>query len=239
MATVEKSESSLVAIEFVPELVAGDRLTRDEFERRYMAMPHVKKAELIEGRVYMPSPVSQKHHSRPQANTVTWLGFYCSQTEGTEPGDNATLRLDLRNEPQPDALLRIVPKLGGQSRDDENYIGGAPELIAEVAASTASYDRHEKLDVYERSGVREYLIWRTLDKAFDWFVLRDDRYEQLSPNSEGILKSEQFPGLWLDPAALLAGDMAKVIAVLQQGLATPEHAQFVDKLRSAASKSGS
>ena len=35
----------------------GDHLTREEFERRYEAMPHVRKAELIEGVVYMPSPV--------------------------------------------------------------------------------------------------------------------------------------------------------------------------------------
>jgi Uma2 family endonuclease len=241
MSIVESPRQSQPELEAIPELVAGDRLTRDEFHRRYMAMPNVKKAELIEGRVYMPSPVSHKNHSGPHFEINMWLAPYVVQTPGTDGGDNGTVLLDNLNEPQPDSFLRILPNHGGQSRDEGDYIGGAPELIVEVAASSKSYDRHEKLAAYERNEVREYLIWRVLDRAFDWFVLRDGRYEKLPPEklasgADGILKSEVFPGLWLDPAALLAKDMAKVIAVLQQGIASPEHADFVDKLSAAASQ---
>ena len=148
----------------------GDRLSREEFERRCAAMPHLKKAELIEGVVYLPSPVKQKDHGKPQTHLVTWLGTYEAATPGVEAGDNATVRLDLDNEPQPDSFLRIVPEGLAQSRiGKEGYVEGPPELVAEVAASSASYDLHAKLHVYRRTGVREYLVWRVLEREIDWF----------------------------------------------------------------------
>ena len=217
--------------EYVRELRAGDRLTRAEFERRYAAMPHVKKAELIEGVVYLPSPVSQDDHGGPHFNVVGWLAVYQAGTPGVEGGDNSTLRLDLDNEPQPDAFLRILPEHGGQSRNSGKYVAGAPELIVELAASSASYDLHDKLRAYRRNEVREYVVWRVWDRAIDWFLLREDRYERLAPDAAGQYRSEVLSGLWLDAAALLRGDLAQVIAVLQQGLAAPEHAHFVSRLQ--------
>lgn len=230
MATIETSIADSPLPDRVPELRAGDRLTRPEFERRYEAMPHVKKAELIEGVVYMPSPVSQEHCG-PHFHIITWLGLYESATPAAQGGDNGTVRLDLENEPQPDAFLRIRPEFGGQSRDSDNYIGGAPELIAEVAASSVSYDLHDKLRAYQRNGVLEYVVWRVWDRAIDWFVLHDGRYVPRLLTSAGHYYSEVFPGLWLDPAALVQGDLARVISVLKQGLASPEHADFVGRLR--------
>jgi Uma2 family endonuclease len=221
----------------VPELCDGDRLSRAEFERRYEAMPHLKKAELIEGVVYLPQRGSPEYAGR-RFDVIGCLGFYVSATPGVEGSDNATVRLDLDNEPQPDAFLRIRPECGGQSRDSDKYIGGAPELIAEVAASSASYDLHDKLRAYQRNGVLEYVVWRVWDRAVDWFALREGRYAPLPPSPEGHLRSEVFPGLWLDPAALLRGDLAQVMAVLQQGLATPEHADFVRRLRESATSTG-
>lgn len=218
--------------ERVPELVAGDRLTRDEFERRYLAMPRLKKAELIEGVVYVPSPVRHAAHSGPHGLLITWLGTYLASTSGVELGVEGTVRLDLDNEPQPDALLRIAPAAGGQSTTSaDDYVEGAPELVAEVTASTASYDLHDKKQAYRRNGVREYLVWRTQDEALDWFVLRGGRYDLLAPAPDGSLRSEVFPGLWLDPAALLRGDLGGVLARLNEGLASPEHAAFVAELR--------
>ena len=239
MATVQSDAMTAATGERVPELRAGDRLTRPEFERRYAAMPEVKKAELIEGVVYMPSPVSHPEHSRPHLNVITWLGTYISATPGVDGGIDGTLRLDLENEPQPDAFLRIEPRCGGQSRDDGKYIGGAPELIAEVAASSVSYDLHDKLRAYQRNGVREYLVWRVWDRAIDWFALREGRYDRLPLNSAGRYQSEVFPGLWLDPEAMLRGELARVVAVLHEGLASPEHADFVGRLRTALDRADS
>ncbi len=217
----------------VPPLENGDRLTRAEFERRYAAMPHVKKAELIEGVVYMPSPVSNEH-AEPHFDLIAWLGFYRAATPGISGGDNGTLRLDLDNEPQPDAFLRILVSHGGQARvDEDGYVSGAPELAAEVARSSVSIDLHTKLHVYRRNGVREYVVWRVLDRQIDWLVLVEGRYEPLAPDADGLFKSTVFPGLRLDPAALLNHDLTRVLAVLQQGLATPEHAAFVERLEQA------
>jgi len=127
----------------VPRLENGDRLTRYEFERRYEAMPHLKKAELIDGVVYMGSPVRFERHGKPHSYAIGWLAVYCAATPGVDLGDNATVRLDVDNEPQPDALLRLDPSVGGQSRiSDDDYVEGAPELIVEIAASSASYDLH-------------------------------------------------------------------------------------------------
>ena len=218
----------------IPLLENGDRLTRAEFERRYDAMPNLKKAELIEGVVFMPSPVRHGRHSHPHTRIVTWLGNYETDTPGVEAGDNGSIRLDLDNEPQPDAFLIIRPERGGQVRiSEDDYIEGAPELVAEVAASSVSYDLGKKLDAYRRNGVLEYIVWRVLDRQVDWFVNRGGRFEPMLPAADGILRSSVFPGLWLDPAALVGGDKATVKAILQQGMNSPEHADFVAKLEKA------
>ncbi len=195
-------------------------------------MPHMKKAELIEGVVYMPSPARHQAHGQPHLRIATWLGTYAAATPGTDASDNATLRLDNDNEPQPDALLRIEEKKGGTSRvDEEDYIVGPPELVAEVTASTVSYDLGPKLQTYRRHGAREYVAWRVLDGELDWFVLREGRYERLAAGADGVCRSEVFPGLWLDVAALLAGEMARVLDTLRRGLEGAEHTAFVDCLR--------
>ncbi len=198
----------------IPPLENGDQLTRTEFERRYERMPKVKKAELIEGIVYMASPLRIKQHGNPHARIITWLGAYWSTTPGIELGDNCTVRLDAENEPQPDALLR---REDGQSTiSEDGYVEGAPELIAEIAASSASYDLRDKLRVYRRNQVQEYIVWRVYEQDLDWFRLVEGKYVQLKVNDQGIICSEVFPGLCLDKQALLTGDLAKVLAVLQQ-----------------------
>ncbi len=218
-----------------PSLESGDRLTRAEFERRYEAMPHLKKAELIEGVVYVPSPTRWRRHGLPHGHLVTWLGNYEAATPGAMMGDNTTTRLDTDNEPQPDALLLIDPARGGQARvSADDYLESAPELVAEVAASSVSIDLGTKLNVYRRNGVREYVVWRVQNRKVDWFVWREGQYERLAPDERGVLKSEVFPGLWLDPAALVAGDLARVLAVLNEGTASPEHAAFVARLNPPA-----
>jgi Uma2 family endonuclease len=194
-------------------------------------MPNVKKAELIEGVVYMPSPVRQRRHSHPHTRLITWLGTYEMDTPGVETGDNGTIRLDLDNEPQPDAFLFIKPEHGGQVRiSEDDYIEGAPELVAEVVSSSASYDLGSKLQAYRRNGVREYVVWRVLDSQVDSFVNHDGRFELMAADPDGIIRSTVFPGLWLDPAALTGGNATALKLVLQQGLNSPEHAAFVARL---------
>jgi hypothetical protein len=216
--------------ERVPRLQNGDHLTRAEFERRYDADPQMKKAELIDGVVYMPSPVRHTQHGRPHFDTIGWLARYVAATPGMEGGDNGSLRLDLDTEPQPDTYLIIRPELGGQARiDEEGYIAGALEWIGEIAASSVSYDLHVKLRAYQRNRAKEYMVWRVEDGAIDWFVLRGDRFEPLPAN--GVFKSTVLPGLWLDIQAMLAGDLVRVFQVLDQGLTQPEHAAFVQQLQ--------
>ncbi|MBE9056138.1 Uma2 family endonuclease [Sphaerospermopsis sp. LEGE 08334] len=223
------TQDTIKPVQLIPPLENGDRLTRSEFERRYHTMPDVKKADLIEGIVYMASPVRIRSHGKPHAYIMGWLATYDSATPGVELADNTTVRLDADNEPQPDALLRI--ENGGQSRiSEDDYVEGAPELIVEIAASSAAIDAHDKLKVYRRNQVQEYLIWRVYDGEFDWFILKDGEYRQLEANAEGVFCSQVFPGLWLDKSALLAGNLAKVLEILQQGLASAEHQSFVEQL---------
>jgi Uma2 family endonuclease len=198
-------------------------------------MPHLKKAELIEGVVYMPSPVS-RNHGMPHGCLVTWLGTYAALTPGTEMLDNTTVRLKLgANQPQPDAFVRILSSHGGRSDvDDEGFISGAPEFTAEVSWTSKSYDLNEKLKAYERNGVQEYLVWRVEDEAIDWFALRGGKYQALRRTTNGLLKSRVFPGLWLDVPALLEGNLARVLEVAQEGIASAQHARFVAKLERRA-----
>jgi len=215
-----------------PPLESGDRLSRQEFERRYQAMPKIQKAELIEGVVYVASPVRATSHGRPHAKIMTWLGAYWAATPGIDLQDNATVRLDGDNQPQPDALLRIEPEVGGNSRiSDDDYVEGAPELIAEVAASSASYDLNDKLNAYCRNGVQEYIVWQIYENRLDWFCLQESRYVSLEPDVAGTIRSHLFPGLWLSVTALQQGELAQVLAVLQQGLQTPEHQAFIERLK--------
>jgi hypothetical protein len=213
----------------IPPLEPGDRLTRAEVERRYSAMPNLKKAELIEGVVYMPSPVRMFRHGVPHARLIAWLNAYTAATPCAITADNATVRLDLDNEPQPDALLMIDPACGGQATiSDDDYVENGPELVAEVSGSSVSFDLHTKLDVYRRNGVREYLVWRVDDEQIDWFVSRSGVFELLRADANGIQHSEVFPGLWLDTAALIRGEMLRVLAVCQEGIASAEHQKFIE-----------
>jgi Uma2 family endonuclease len=216
---------------FVPPLVNGERLMRDEFERRYSAMPEHVRAELVEGVVVVASPVRFAAHGFPHGRLMTWVGNYSAGTPGVIFGDNVTVRLDTDNEPQPNACLLIDPARGGKAKiGADDFIEGAPEFVAEVAASTVSQDLGPKLNAYRRNGVGEYLVWRVQDNAIDWFVLREGRFDRLLPDSDGVTRSIVFPGLWLDSTALLNGDLARVHAVLRDGLADPTHAAFASKL---------
>ena len=231
MAEREVRAQPTVHGESVPPLKHGERLTREEFERRYEAMPHLKKAELIDGVVYMPSPVRIDFHGRPHAQIMAWLGAYWIATPGVDLADNTTVYLDSNNEHQPDALLRIEPAQGGRSRIiDEGYVEGAPELIVEIAGTSADYDLQEKLEVYRRCGVQEYIVWQTQDGRLDWFQLVNEEYVVLAPNAEGVIESQVFPGLRLAVVALIEGDRAKVSSELQAGLQTTTHAAFVERL---------
>ena len=215
-----------------PPLESGDRLTRQEFEHRYYLMPENLKAELIEGVVYVASPVRANSHGRPHAKIMAWLTAYWVATPGVDVQDNATVRLDIDNEPQPDALLRIEPEVGGNSRiSEDDYIEGAPELIAEIAASSASYDMNAKLNAYRRNGVQEYIVWQIYENRLDWFRLQEGRYVSFEPDAEGVIRSQFFPGLWLSVNALREGNLAEVLAVLQQGLQTAEHQAFAERLQ--------
>lgn len=149
---------------------------------------------------------------------TAWAGTYAARTPGVGCADNATVRLDLDNEPQPDVLLRRLPDRGGQTQiGPEGYVEGAPELVVEVAASSVSYDLHDKLRAYRRNGVREYLVFRVDDQEVDWLALRSGVYECLPADDTSILRSEVFLGLWLDVPALLRGDGAALLACLEQG----------------------
>lgn len=224
----------MTTVRSVPPLESGDRLTRPEFHRRYSALPHVKKAELIEGIVYMPAPVPV-WHGEAHADVGGWVMQYVSRTAGVEAGSSSSVWLDNDNEPQPDVLLRIEPGCGGQSRTVDGFVDGAPELVAEVAASRVSRELHDKLRAYRRNGVREYVVLRVFDGEVDWFVQRGGAFERLLPDAAGLVRSECFPGLWLDVPALLRDDLRAVAAAVEAGCATPEHEAFVQRLTRAAS----
>jgi Uma2 family endonuclease len=192
-------------------LESGDHLTREEFHRRYCARPDIKKAELIEGVVYVASPVRLRHHGRPHGFVIGWLAAYVAQVPDVILADNTTVFLDDRAEVQPDAFLwRQEPGRAHLTEDD--YVEGAPQFVVEVAASSASYDLHVKKDAYRRNGVGEYVVWRVVDEAIDWFRLRDGAYVLVEPDVSGIVESEQFPGLRLHVPSMLSGDLAAVLA---------------------------
>jgi Uma2 family endonuclease len=195
-------------------LESGDRLTRAEFHRRYCARPDIKKAELVDGVVYVGSPVRFDLHGEPHALIMTWLGVYRATRPDLRLGDNATVLLDADNEVQPDACLWLEEP--GGPHLTEHYVEGAPQFVVEIAASSASYDLHDKLRAYQRNRVREYLVWRVMDNALDSFRLQDGQYVRVAPDVQGVIESSVFPGLRLVVPKLLTGDHAGVLAGLEE-----------------------
>lgn len=213
----------------VPPLENGDCLSRAEFERRYQAHPEIIKAELIEGIVYMASPVRARRHGRPHGRIITWLGLYMEATPGIDLLDNSTLRLDLDNEPQPDVSMWIEG--GNAFIDEDDYLHGAPELLVEIAASSAAIDLGAKFQAYRRNGVTEYLVLLPYEQEVRWFSFANGETLQIQPDADSVLRSRVFPGLHLQPTLFWQGDLGGVLNVLRQGLATPEHAAFVAQLQ--------
>jgi Uma2 family endonuclease len=214
-------------------LLNGDHLTVPEFERRYEAMPHECKAELIEGIVVMAPPVSSDH-GESHIGLGYLLRFYALHTEGVAAGVCASFRVDGMNEYQPDIFLRINDPAKGRSKIGAGHLlDGAPELVAEIAVSSAGYDLHEKKQVYERCGAPEYLVWQVREEQFHWFVLEKGAYTKLQAEA-GVLKSRIFPGLWIDAQALLTGDDFKALRVLERGLKSAGHKTFVKNLKKSA-----
>ena len=199
-------------------LETGDRLTRKEFHRRYLVRPDIKRAELVEGIVYVHSPVRFDQHDEPTTLIAGWLFHYRMRTPGVRQGSSGTIYLGPVSEVQPNGFLFYDPSTHhrGIRRTPDGYLEGAPELVVEVAASTAPYDLGTKRRAYQAAGVEEYIVWRTLDRAVDWFRLREGQYVPLQPDAHGVLASEVFPGLRLSVPALLAGDLAGLIAALDE-----------------------
>jgi Uma2 family endonuclease len=213
----------------VPGLEPGDFLTRDEFLRRWEASPDVARAELIRGVVYMPSPLSLEHGDVDNL-VASWLGVYAAFTPGCRGSNNTTWLMGEDDAPQPDTSLRILPEYGGQSRVEGRYAAGAPEFLAEVCISSTAYDLHQKLEVYQEAGVQEYLAVLMREREVRWNRLTNGRFDVVPAPAEGVYRSAAFPGLWLDAAALLRGEFARVLAVLNDGINSPEHKQFVEQL---------
>jgi len=231
MAAVTKSPRvPRKKVKTLPPLMNGDRLDQRTYHARYEAMPENVRAELIGGIVYMGSP-QMPPHGQSHVDVIHWLAEYEVATPGTELQLNATQIMGPESEPQPDGALFIAPGFGGQVRvNKDGYLTGAPELLAEISWSTESIDLHAKKDDYQTAGVREYVVVALRRKEVLWFMRQRGKFKEMPPDKDGIYRSQVFPGLWLDPAALLRRDRKRLLAVLRQGLNTPEHASFIAKL---------
>ncbi len=215
----------------LPLLNNGDRMTQAEFHCRYEKYPEDVTFELVGGIVYMASPLRLKHSDYDNELGFA-LGLYRRATPGVQALHNATTILGEESEPQPDLGLRIMPAFGGQSRDNaDNYLEGAPELLAEIAYSSRAMDLHQKKADYQQAGVLEYLVLCVEERQLHWFSFKLGR--PLRPNTKGVYRSRVFPGLWIDGPALLACESDRVTEVLQLGLASREHAAFVKRLQAA------
>ena len=230
----------------VPRLRDGDRLSVPEFLRRYAADPVVLSAELIQGVVYINrkrelpngkgievTPISAEGHAEPDNTIQTVFGTYAAYTPGTRATSAATVLLPGASAAlEPDGTLRVLAERGGKARvGEDGWLHGVPELVAETSFTSGPRDFGPKYTAYESAGVPEYLVWRSAEQEVHWFALRDGAFVPLEPDASGIVRSEAFPGLWLNVTALLAGDTATVLATLQLGLASPEHAAFVARLQ--------
>jgi Uma2 family endonuclease len=219
-----------MALKVAPStLVEGQRLDQPTFHALYLAMPPGTRAELIDGVVSMPSPVGLEH-GEAQVPVIVWLDYYAENTPGVRAMDNATTILGWKSEPQPDGLLRVLPDCGGRTWNEGGFVHGAPELVVEISKATRYVDLGPKLDDYERAGVLEYVVRAIDPDEIYWFAQEQGALVQRPIGDDGLYRSIVFPGLWLDPIALLKSDTRRLRAVVDLGCATPEHAAFVARL---------
>jgi Uma2 family endonuclease len=218
----------------VPPLEPGDQMDFDEFVRRWAAYPNLKRAELLDGEVFMPAAaVTADFHARPHAHLIAWLGTYAGNTPGVDVLTDPTIRLGRRNGPQPDGCLAVLPSHGGRvSTSPDGFYVGAPELVVEISGSTVGRDLTRKLAIYREHEVREYLVYRSYDGELDAFVLKGLDFERRAVDQDGIYRSVAFPGAWLNVGSLVAGDLAGILSTTQAGIGSAEHAEFVRKLAS-------
>lgn len=223
----------------VPPLRDGDRLTVEEFERRWEAMPNLKHAELIEGRVYMNAAALRwDWRAEPHTLAIFAMSMYSAFTTGVRCGSEPSVRMEPLSMPQPDVVLRIAEECGGRSRIEQGYVVGGPEFVTEISASTEKHDLGIKKELYLRAGIQEYLNWSVLEERIVLFRWESGNYLELTPGADGILKSQVLPGLWFDPAAMIRGDKMRVMEVLHLGLQSPEHQEFVLELKGRRAESG-
>ena len=224
MSTIERRESATL-----PPLVAGERLDQRHLPRalRGDAPPDAGRAD----RRSRPHAFALEPGSRPgDPPVIYWLMRYQQFTKGVRTASNASLVLDDQSEVQPDILMYIPSELGGRSRRERKYFAGGPELVVEIARSSRRIDLGPKFRDYERTGVLEYLVVALDPDEIHWFVRREDRFSRRPPDPDGSYRSEIFPGLWLAPQTLFDDDLDGLLATLDLGLATPEHAEFVARL---------
>lgn len=207
----------------------GDRLSREEFLALWEQMPNLKSAELIDGVVYMPSPVSYGH-SKHHGDMQMLLSIYAARTRVCRASTEATW-LMLNSAPQPDVAMRLFPEFGGRTDTSGELASGAPELIAEICKSSRSYDLGPKLALYQQAGVCEYITVLMKERRIEWRRLEEGSYRLLSRDTSGVFRSVEFPGLWIDEGAFWAEASDRLLAVLDAGLASAECAAFLDRLR--------
>jgi Uma2 family endonuclease len=231
--TRELTPQPVPQVASLPLLVNGDHLDQPTYHALYERTPEGFKAELIGGIVFVASPTGRPH-MRWGYNLTGWLSTYEDETPGVEGLDSGTFILGPKDEPEPDISMRIPPQLGGRTQDVGDYIHGAPELVIEVAYSSAAIDLHLKKERYLKAGADEYLVLDIHSRQPHWFALEAGEYVEIAPDPDGVLRSRRFPGLWLDAEALFKGDRARVAAVVREGCATPEHDAFAASLALAA-----
>jgi Uma2 family endonuclease len=207
----------------------GDKMSQPEFSKIYSKISEPYKAELIAGIVYEPPPPTLSH-AVSDLDLAALLKHYQAYTPGTQSGHDCSVILSSDDQVQPDSFLRILPELGGQSFNWRRRIKGAPELVAEVSFSSRSIDLHTKKERYAKFGVREYIVLCVEPSLFHWFNLASG--EMLPIDENGVIRSEIFPGLWLDAHSLSDGDTRTALETLSLGLQSPQHKTFADLLAS-------
>jgi Uma2 family endonuclease len=213
----------------VAALQDGARMTRRKFHRLYEQTPPEFKAELLGGTVYVSEPAKNPHGEADNC-LGTILGVYRFRTPGVVAAGNGTVLLSKEDEVQPDSYLRIEPRRGGQSHNTyDDYVDGAPELVAEVSQTSRGKDLGIKRERYCKGGVIEYIVYCVSESvALRWFDLK--KGQEITAGDDGILRSGVFPGLWIHRDALIQSDFATVLDVLNQGLASKGHKEFVARL---------
>jgi len=177
--------------------LAEQRINGEYTYEDYLSWDTDERYEIIDGWAYLMAAPNEEHHDISMALSRKIADFLDGK-----PCKLFAAPFDVRLFPhatthkekghvQPD-LFVVCDK----NKRDGKRINGAPDLVIEILSpSNESHDRYKKLNLYIKSGVKEYWIVDPKNKVIQVYAMKEHGHDLYAYEINNTLPSTTFPGL--------------------------------------------